>query len=497
MHKERIEAIIKQFNNKKILVVGDFYIDEYITGQTEKFSPEAPVPRVIIKERQFIPGCAGNIAMNLASLGAQVSVLGVIGDDQHGSIMLKQFQEKNINTNLMLKKQDRLTGTFSRLLLQGQGTVKQHVVRMDNENTYSINQETIDELKQQLSNNIFHYDIIFVADYDEADGKGIIKKEILEHLTKIAKQNNKFTVGMSRENIKDFVEFDLVVANEIEAEKATGRKIRNQEEFIAVGIELKEQLQNKLLIITKGKQGFYVFNKSTDYPFHTPSYATDVVDVCGAGDTLSSAFVLAQQSNATNKEAAELASHAAAITISKPGTATVTPVELLATLEKQSEKQKTTKQQKEITEKLKTLDELKQIIQTCHEQNETTIFTNGYFDGLHAGHIKFLQKAKTYNKDAVLIVALNTDRSVRENKGPQHPKLHEDDRALMLSALACVDYVVLFDELTPIKVLKELKPKLLVKGGNFTPEQVVGKEIVSSYGGEVAIIPTQEMRSIP
>ena len=143
LERKQAEAIFSQFSTKKVLVIGDFYVDEYITGQTEKFSPEAPVPRVLVKERICTPGCAGNVACNLRSLRAQVSVLGVLGDDQYARIMLQQFQEKGIDTQLMLVKKERLTGTFSRLLLQGQGNVKQHVVRLDTENTFTINQEII------------------------------------------------------------------------------------------------------------------------------------------------------------------------------------------------------------------------------------------------------------------------------------------------------------------------------------------------------------------
>ncbi len=489
LDRKQAEIILSQFSNKKVLVVGDFYVDEYITGQTEKFSPEAPVPRVIVKERTYTPGCAGNVACNLRSLGAQVSVLGVLGDDQYAKILLEQFQKQGINTNFMLIKKERLTGTFSRLLLQGHGNIKQHVVRLDTENTFAMNQEMINELKQNIAQAIPLADIIFVADYDEADGKGILKKELLDHITALT-AGKKSTIGISRENIKDFVNFDMVICNEKEAEIATGKKIRDHHELIEVGTELRKQLNNNITIISRGKEGIHVFaeEEGRQESFHLPSYAKDIVDVCGAGDTLSTAFVLAVNSGAAPQQGAEIASHAAAISIAKQGTATVTTDEIIENMFQDSKPR--------VHEKIKTWDELKQIISEHHQKNKKTVFTNGYFDIIHSGHIQFLQEAKKVGgDDALFIVALNTDRSVRENKGPGNPILSQDDRAKVMAALECVDYVTFFDELSPIRVLKELRPNILVKGGNFSAEQIVGKEVVTSYHGEVKVIPLVQTSS--
>jgi len=494
LERKQAEAILSQFPHKRVLVVGDFYVDEYITGQTEKFSPEAPVPRVIIKERTYTPGCAGNVACNLRSLGAQVAVLGVLGDDQYAKILLQQFQEKGIDTKSMLIKKERVTGTFSRLLLQGQGNVKQHVVRLDTENTFTINQEIITELKQYIAQAIPLVDIIFVADYDEADGKGIVKKEILDYLVQKAKQHKKFTIGISRENIKDFAQVDLVICNEKEAEIATGKKIRNDDELVRLGSELRKQLNNKITIISRGKEGIHVFTEqdseqeSEKKSFHLPSYAKKIADVCGAGDTLTTAFALAINSGATPRQGAEIASHAAAVSIAKPGTATVTTGEILEAMFQHHKPR--------AHEKIKTWDELKVIIQEHHQKNKKTVFTNGYFDIIHSGHIQFLQEAKKVGgEDALFIVALNTDRSVKENKGPGNPILSQDDRAKVMAALECVDYVTFFDELSPIRMLKELKPSILVKGGNFDPEHIVGKDVVTSYRGEVKVIPLVQSQS--
>ncbi len=475
MEQETIKKALESFENKRILVIGDFYLDEYITGNSESFSPEAPVPRIIIKKKEYMPGAAGNVASNFASLGAKTFACGIIGNDEQGKTLLNRLLEKQVITRGIQQHKQRVTGTFSRILLEGSGNITQHVARIDQENEFPVDNNSFNELKEYIRSIGSKVDLIFIADYDENKSHlGIVTKNIAEYCAEVAKINNIKVVGISRKNIEHFKNFDIVILNQKEAENTTKRLIKEEQDIINIGKELQDKLNVKTIIITKGRAGATLFNN--EEVISMPSNAKNIVDVCGAGDALSTAFSLALVSDIEVKEALELGLISASICISKSGTANVEPEEIL-----KYTKQGLTKN------KVKKSTEIEEIVRMLKEENKKVVFTNGCFDLITDGQIELLQKAK--ERGDVLIVGINSDRSVKENKGPNRPILKQEERLKILASLENVDYVTVFDELTPIKLISRIKPDVLVKGGNYTKEGVVGKDIVESYNGEVVILP--------
>jgi len=471
---------IENFENIKVVIIGDFYLDEYIYTESEKLSPEAPVPRAIIKSSEKKLGAAANIASNFAELGAKVEVVGVIGGDYNGDLLINLLKEKKINTEGLIRDSNRVTGTFSRVLLDVNKQINQHVIRIDYENANKLSFETKNKLISILREKIFYTDCVFVADYDETDGKGIISEDILEIVSIISKSNQKLSVGISREKIDLFKNLDVVILNEKELEKAIGFKIDiNSESLLKSARLFKEKLNNKIVVITLGEKGLIAISDNEFFEFS--SFAEKVVDVCGAGDSLSSAFVLSLISNSSLAEACEIGNFAASIVISKNSTVTVSKEELKEVVFKN--KLKSFKESKILD-----LEILLSLLENERRKGKKIVFTNGYFDFIHKGHIKFLRESKKLGD--ILVVAINSDSSTRSNKGLDRPFISQEDRSIIISSFDFVDYVVVFDELTPIQIISKIQPDVLVKGGQTKTRIIVGKDIVESKGGKVIFLPS-------
>ncbi len=331
-------------------------------------------------------------------------------------------------------------------------------------------------IKQYIEENLPNIDLLFIADYDEAKGTGLITEEFFKRIITLAKNHALPIVGISRLNIKKFVGADILICNQKELSVAVDVIINDDGTLKFAAEKLKNQTNAKNVLITLGKEGLFNYkneNNSQKYP----SYARRIVDVCGAGDALSSAYALTTITKCLEQEQSIIASHAAAVAISKPGTSTVYSNEVIESIAA-SEVNK--------NKIIENINSFSPTLSNYKKQNSKIVFTNGYFDLIHSSHINFLKEAK--KQGDILIVAINSDRSTKENKGASWPILPEEERINILSSLECVDYVTIFDESTPVKVISLIKPDLLVKGGNFTPNEVVGRDIVESYGGEVKVI---------
>ncbi len=467
--------ILEQFPTKKVLVIGDFCLDEYLHGHTEHTSPEAPIPRVIIHSKKYVPGAAGNVVCGVRALGAETYAVGVIGRDTNGSILLSELHTRGIQTQGIIALRGRNTPTYSRVVSGGKQYPEQQLVRFDVENVAPIPSETRDMIRQYILTLIPKMDAVLVADYDEIGGIGIVDEELLHTITTTARTHHITTIGISRQRITLFTQFTAIIPNEIEAGKALGKNLITEHDIYDAGNALRTTLDLEAVIITRGKDGIsFIDNHET---FSCPSFATKVVDTTGAGDTVTSLITLSFISQASTLHAIELANYAAAITVSKQGTVSVTPKEIQDFIN--------TKYSIGI-KKLKTREELHTIVANLKEQQKKILLLNGYFDPPHVGHIHLMNKAKEHGD--ILVVALNTDKSVHENKGPGRPFLAQSERAKILEGIESVDYITFYDELTPIKLIQEIKPDILVKGNDYKPEEVVGKTIVESYGGKVLLV---------
>src|SRR3989344_5093538 len=306
---------IERFSGKKVAVVGDYYLDEYIYTTSEDFSPEAPVPRAKITSIVHLPGAAGNVARAFRELGATVVAIGLIGPDREGDILKTSLEHLGIDCGGLVVDEERVTGTFSRVILVGKGDTRQHVIRLDEENTAAASDRSLQKIREAIKNAA--EDALFVADYDEADGVGIVVPSVLEEI----QHAPGLKIGISRKNIGLFKNFNTLLVNRHELTALT----KTNDLFDALK-KFKETQAAQTVIVTLGEQGVAALG---DRAVSLPSYAKEIVDVCGAGDSFASAYTLAVLSGAPLEAACKIANYAAAVVIAKEGTAAVSGLELI------------------------------------------------------------------------------------------------------------------------------------------------------------------------
>ena len=478
METKRVKELLNNFKGKKVIVLGDLYLDEYFHCTTNRFSPEAPVPRAVIQEIEHVPGCAANVAVALKSLGAEVRCFGVVGGDEKGRILQNKLLEKGIITSSIISDPTRSTGVFSRVLLGEKNELKQHIVRFDLENQEKMNPQNHLQIMKKLEPQLPDSDLLFIADYDESGGTGIITEEFMEELIPLTKKYGIKTVGITRRKSEFFKKVDLFICNKKEAEEISQTKITDDSSINLAASMIGEKLNIPNIIITKASEGVSIYADGGSR-VSLPSFATKIVDVCGAGDAFSSGYALSSLTNATVEERGYIASCTAAVAASKPGTAPVYPDELIELASSRN----CNHDEKVILD----ISQLQKHVQKLKNNGKKIVFTNGYFDLIHAGHIDFLSQAKKLGDE--LIVAINSDRSTRENKGNGRPILNEQERVRILASLSPVNIVTVFEELTPLKIISTIKPDILVKGSTYMVDDIVGKDLLETNGCQVKIIP--------
>lgn len=457
INKTRLSQLIEQFQNAKVLVIGDLMLDKFIWGEVTRISPEAPVPIVHVKNETFAPGGAANAAMNVASLGAQCHTIGLTGEDSARDILITLLRAKNINTDGILTS---TKPTIQKIRIMGNN---QHLVRFDYEEKNDNEKEK--EMIEQIKKIADKIDIILVSDY----AKGTITETMMSELKKTGK---KIIVDPKSNKFHTYKGAYAIKPNQTEASEITGTKETTEQAINEMGKQLLER-SNSNILLSRGKDGISVFELDGTIS-HLPSQTKDVCDVTGAGDTVVATLSVAIATGANLKEATTLANYAAGITVSKIGTVTVSKTEL----------------QNSITEKsgkLKTKQEITNIANELKQKNKKIVFTSGCFDILHIGHTRLLQHAKSLGD--TLILALDTDTSVKELKGKDRPIISQSERAEILSALDCIDHIIFFDHNEIEQILTEIKPDVLVKGESDAPHLSEEKQIVEKYGGETIIIP--------
>lgn len=446
----------------KILVIGDLMMDHYIWGSCERISPEAPV-QVVLKnsESKRLGGC-GNVISNLIALGADTGVISVLGDDETGRQISKLLDECGAKSELVLKERGRKSSQKSRIIVS-----HQQVLRLDTESVQEItlSDEIIAKFPQILKN----YDIVLLSDY----AKGVLSQHLCTQIIKITKDASKLVLVDPKG--KDYSKYwgaTLLTPNRKEASQALNRVLKDDESIKWALKQLKERYGLKYGLITLSEQGIGLYD-GQDFSQYE-ALAKEVFDVTGAGDSVLATLGYCLADGFSISQAIQTANLAAAVVVGKVGSADASWSEINAL-----------KSQKNgFLRKIITQNELKHI-----KNGKKIIFTNGCFDILHFGHISYLEKAK--NLGDILVVGLNTDRSIKALKGEQRPINSQNDRAAMLAALECVDFVVLFDDDTPLNLIKELQPDILVKGADYAGKSVVGAE----FAGEVRLIEFIEGKS--
>lgn len=441
-----------------ILVVGDLMIDHYLWGSCERISPEAPVQVVDIAKETTVLGGAGNVVNNLNALGANVSVSSVMGDDDNGKELVKMLYDINVDTQNLIIEEGRKTSKKSRVI-----AVSQQILRYDKESKEDIGKESEQKILDALRQNIGAYDIVILSDY----GKGVLTLELSQGVIKLAKRHGvKVLVDPKGRDFTKYRGAYLLTPNKKEAILATGIDIKDEASLKETLLKLKNECELDVSLITLSEDGIATYENELKV---FPTVAKEVFDVTGAGDTVIASIAFALSIGRSLEETAAFANLAAGVVVGKIGSATVTIDEIEdyeASLHKSTS-----------DAHIKSFEEIDVIVERYKQNGKKVVFTNGCFDILHVGHVKYLQIAKSFGD--VLIVGLNSDESVSRLKGPSRPVNPAEDRAYLLAALEAVDFVVPFEADTPYELIKMIQPDVLVKGGDYEGKEVIGTEFAS------------------
>lgn len=469
--------ILSNLGSPKIMVIGDFMLDKYVWGEVKRISQEAPIPVINVSSEDVRPGGAGSVINNLQTLGAHVLACGIIGDDVHGHTLMSILHGMGVDTTGIIIDKSRPTILKMRFMghLQTAGKGVQQLLRVDYEKTHVISAEIETQLTAYLNKNIQLCDIVLVSDMN----KGLLSHSFLKTIAILCKRHNKIVIVDPKlmDDYACYEGFTAMTPNRNETEIATGTKISDSDSLHRAGSKLVSSLSLEYCIITIDKEGMFLYHKNGSGKI-IPTVPRAVSDVTGAGDMVLSMFGMVVGSGHGFEDAALLANIAAGIEVEKIGATPVSKGEILSEL---------TGGRSPISGKIKDVDVLKGILNEHRKKNDTIVFTNGCFDILHVGHVEYLKFAR--KQGDLLVVGLNTDRSVNSQKGPTRPFVSEAERAKMLAALEDVTYVVLFEDLTPLNLIKAIKPDILVKGEDWKNAGAVGGEFVESYGGKVVYAP--------
>jgi len=462
----------------RVLVVGDLMLDHYIHGEASRLSPEAPVPVVFFENEDMVLGGAGNVAYNLLSLGAIPVVAGCCGDDVHGDLLQQSLQSWGDNIGHLLVRHCDLTTTVkTRVLAAGQ-----QLIRIDREARHPLPESLLREVLENLPGLVYSCEAVIISDYL----KGFCDEKTLRLVIESARQREiPVLIDPKGRDWQRYEGANVVTPNRREAEEVCGWALGTADELAQAGAWITSHFGIGATLITLGAEGMYVYQPQRDTGTLLPTVARGVFDVAGAGDTVIATLALALLDSRDLVEAAHLSNLAAGIVVGKPGVAVIKPGELAARILEEGHD----------SGKIAPTDVAEQRIRAAQAQGQSVVFTNGIFDLLRTSHLKYLRQARALGD--MLVVGINSDSSVRRFKqDPRRPLMNQHDRGSILGALDCVDLIVVFDEEEPVQLLEVLRPDILVKGDNYRPEEVVGRELVIGYGGRVELIPLSGDHSV-
>jgi len=457
-----------------IAVVGDAIIDEYVWGEVERISPEAPIPVLKATRNEYRAGGAGSVVANLGALGVDVHFFSVRGEDAAGTRLASLFERKGAGIDGLLVDGTRPTTSKTRHMgfVQHANRAMQQLLRVDHEVRKPIELGTIEALVGAFRVQAKTFDAVLVSDYR----KGLISEKLLARLREAA-PGIPFFVDPAL--IKDYSLYrgaDLICPNRYEAGLATGLEIEDVSCCRQAAKKLAQELDVAAVAVTMDREGIFLHERK-GVDLHFPTKARVVADVSGAGDMVLSLLGAVAAAGGTLEQAVELANVAAGIEVRKMGATPVSRAEILQELRYEGHPGAT---------KIKKREELLLSVEAARQMGKSIVFTNGCFDMLHYGHQHLLDGAA--QEGDVLIVAVNSDASIRRLKGPERPQTEEEVRLRMIAALEAVDYVLSFEDDTPMPLLEALRPDVLVKGEEYRTGIVVGRELVESYGGRVAFV---------
>jgi len=463
---------LSRFDRCHVLVIGDLMIDEYLWGEVDRISPEAPVQVVSLLRDSTTLGGAGNVVNNLVALGARVAVAAVVGAGANGDLLIKMLRELDVDTTGLIQDPTRPTTRKTRVI-----GGHQHVLRIDRETKQEISEAEGKQLAEFVTDRIHSFDVILISDY----GKGLLSETVLRQVIQVARENKKpMIIDPKGLNFKKYAEATAITPNKREASLAAGVEIVDDASLMVAGQKLLHEIRVQQVLMTCGKHGMVLFEDGKK-PHWITAEVRQVFDVSGAGDTVLAVLGLGLASGLSFRHAAALANVAAGIVVGKVGTATVSREELQRAIEPSLDAW---------SAKQKTLPDLIPIAQRLGAEGKTIVMTNGCFDLLHVGHIQLLSASKKMGD--VLIVAIDDDESVRALKGTDRPIVAAQERVRIISALDCVDYVTLFSTKELEGLIEAIRPNILTKGSNYSTDTVIGRQMVEKFGGRVALLPITE-----
>ena len=453
--------IFNFFKKTKVCLIGDIMLDRYVFGKVSRISPEAPVPIFLANNSKEMLGGSGNVLSNLISLGTDTIYLSLTGKDTNGNKIKKLLKKLNFKNYNLILDPSRKTTVKTRYISNSQ-----QIIRVDEENPENISKNIENHLIKKLDTFIKNRDVIIISDYN----KGIITKRVCEYI--INKGNSlkiPIIIDPKNKNFNIYRNATLITPNQSEASEVTQMKFQNNIETEACGKMIMKKFNIDKVLITRGDKGLSLISKKSS--IHSTTTTKEVFDVSGAGDTVLAVIASCLPNKIEDKKVLSLANKAAGKVIAKIVTSTISLKELL---------------ENDISFPKNKILDIKALCKKIEEDKNKGLkigFTNGCFDILHYGHVKYLEKSKLHCDK--LIVALNSDKSVRLLKGKNRPVNNELHRSQVLSSLHSCDYIVIFNEKTPLSTIKKIKPDLITKGGDYKNKKIVGESEVKKWGGSV------------
>jgi D-beta-D-heptose 7-phosphate kinase/D-beta-D-heptose 1-phosphate adenosyltransferase len=453
----------------KVLVVGDLMLDRYSWCEVERVSPEAPIPVLDIRREEAFPGGASNVAVKCRELDCPSAVVGVVGSDPEGETLVSLLSRSGVDTSGILRVSNRPTTTKHRFFAR-----TQQAIRADRELRTPVCSTTRESLSRILEEQIPNAQVVVVSDY----GKGLLTNRMLADLFTGAKSRGiPVIVDPKGSDYGRYRGADVITPNTKEAKAAAGLDGPESDELLReCAKRIFAATGAPWLVITRSEKGMTVYS-ADGREMSFPSRRREVYDVTGAGDAVAATFAAALGSGLNPMEAAPLAIVTAGLTVAQVGVGRVTRDDVMSAVYGGLVSS---------AEKIMSRDRLYEHVERRRAAGAKIVFTNGCFDLLHVGHIKMLERAREFGD--LLVVAINTDASVRRLKGPSRPIINESARASVIASLSQVDFVTLFDEDTPLELIGRIRPDVLVKGGDYTIKTVVGAEDVLGWGGRVEVI---------
>ena len=463
--------LVSRLGQPRVLVLGDLMLDRYIWGNAERISQEAPVILLRADRREERLGGASSVAMMLGALGARVEIAGLVGTDPDGLRVRAMLDASGVEHFAVLADENRPTTVKERYIGRAQQKHPQQMIRVDYETREIVSGELEDRLVRIAIERAAAADIVLVSDY----AKGVCSPALLARLTEACRTMGKRIIAdpIRGGDYEKYRGMSAMTPNRLEAGLATGINIVDTSSALEAAKQLRETLDLEAGIVTLDKEGMALWNETGGSLY--PVRPRQVYDITGAGDMVLAVFGLALAAGADYPSAIRLANIAGGLEVEKIGVAPVTREEILADIARSESGPR--------RGKVRDLDELVAELEPRRATGQRIVFTNGCFDILHAGHVQYLAESRAQGE--ILVVGLNSDASVRGLKGPTRPVNSEEARGIVLEALEAVDHVVVFNEATPLELIRAIRPDVLVKGADYSRTSVVGGDFVESYGGRV------------